>query len=189
MSWEGVVAAVSVLLLLALVLSWSASRLDHLHGRVERSRATLDAELLRRSASALELAGSGVLDPSSALVLADAAHAARTASSEVREATESALTEALLVIFPGVAAETTVPAPTDGSDLERAALRAQLEEELGTACRRVVMARRLLNESVRVTRVRRRSPVVRYLRLAGRAPMPQTMDFDDRVPQGLASPA
>jgi hypothetical protein len=156
----------------ALVVTWSAGRLDHLHTRLERMDATLDAELLRRSAAALELAASGVLDPATALVVADAAHHARTVPHDRREEAESALTEVLMVAFESpqdlsVAKETWV---------------AEMVTDLAAGCRRVQTARRLYNGTVSVTRNRRRSRFVRVFHLAGRAPMPEAIEFDDRVP-------
>ena len=69
-----VVAFVAVVLIaLAWFLSYSAARLDRLHGRVEATYAALDAQLVRRAEATLELATSGLLDPASALVLASAA--------------------------------------------------------------------------------------------------------------------
>ncbi|HEY8114051.1 MAG TPA: hypothetical protein VII16_14550, partial [Actinomycetes bacterium] len=53
-----------VAILLACVYLWlMANRLDRLHARVEGSRAALDAQLVRRSSVALELATSQLLDP------------------------------------------------------------------------------------------------------------------------------
>jgi hypothetical protein len=71
------VTAVVVLLLLAWYLSFSASRLDRLHARVEGARDALDAQLVRRASVALELATSQRLDPASSVLLAEAAHEAR----------------------------------------------------------------------------------------------------------------
>ncbi|HEX6578250.1 MAG TPA: hypothetical protein VF082_07765, partial [Jiangellaceae bacterium] len=63
MEWIIPVAVV----LLGIYLSWTAGRLDRLHWRVDASRAVLDAQLLRRSGAALDLAGTGLLDPASAV--------------------------------------------------------------------------------------------------------------------------
>ena len=89
--------------LLAWYLSYSAARLDRLHGRVEGTLAVLDAALVRRAEAALELANSGVLDPASALLLADAS--AQSLSEAVdapggREMVESELTEAIRLSLP-----------------------------------------------------------------------------------------
>lgn len=164
--------ALVLLALGALVVSWSASRLDHLHTRLERMDATLDAELLRRSGATLELATSGVLDPATALVLADAAHHARRVPREQREEAESALTEALMVAFDS-------PAGLPAMDEQWTA---EMVSDLAAGTRRVQTARRLYNGTVTVTRNRRRSRFVRVFHLAGRAPMPEPIEFDDRVP-------
>ena len=73
MSWWWVVAAVVAIALFGLYLSMTAGRLDALHKRIDTSRLSLDAQLLRRSSVALELATSGVLDPAGAIVVAEAA--------------------------------------------------------------------------------------------------------------------
>jgi hypothetical protein len=169
---EIVMLLLVVLALGALVVSWSASRLDHLHTRLERMDATLDAELLRRSGATLELATSGVLDPATALVLADAAHIARTVPRERREEAESALTEALMVAFE---------APDDPA-VGQDDWVADMVADLAAGSRRVQTARRLYNGTVTVTRNRRRSRFVRVFHLAGRAPLPEAIEFDDRVP-------
>ena len=167
------VVVLALLAVVALVLTWSAGRLDHLHTRVERMAATLDAELLRRSAATLELATSGVLDPATSMVLADAAHHARTVADPEREEAESALTEALLVAF-----DDESDGPQDAPD----PVVATLVGEVATAARRVQTARRLHNDAVAVTRARRRAPFARVFHLAGRAPVPEPVEFDDRVP-------
>jgi hypothetical protein len=168
---EIAVVVLGLLAVLALLLTWSAGRLDHLHTRLERMEASLDAELLRRSAATLELATSGLLDPATALVLADAAHRARSVGPDEREDAESALTEALLVAFDDPA---ELP---DDNDWANA-----LVADLAGSARRTQTARRLHNDTVTVTRARRRSPLVRLLHLAGRAAMPEPVEFDDRVP-------
>ena len=170
---EILVLALAVLAVAALVVTWSASRLDHLHTRLERMDATLDAELLRRSMATLELATSGLLDPASAVVLADAAHRAKASEPADREEAESALTEALVAVFDSADGL----APGDVPDWG-----AELVDDVGVASRRVQTARRLYNGTVTVTRSRRRSPFVRAFHLAGRAAMPEPIEFDDRVP-------
>jgi hypothetical protein len=174
---EVLVVLLALLALVALALTWSAGRLDHLHTRVERMAATLDAELLRRSAATLELATSGVLDPATSMVLADAAHHARTVEEPEREAAESALTEALLVAFDD---------DGDLPDVEQDLVAAALVGEVATASRRVQTARRLHNDTVAVTRARRRAPFARVFHLAGRAGVPEPVEFDDRVPAPFA---
>ena len=87
-----------LLVILGLYLSMTAGRIDRLHQRIETSSLALDAHLLRRSSIALELATAGVLDPASGLLIADAAHAARTSAdldAVSKAQAESDLTAAL----------------------------------------------------------------------------------------------
>ena len=72
MIWTIVVLAVLVLVLFGFWVSWRASRLDRLHNRVESARTALDLALVRRSSAAADLASSGMIDPATSLLLADA---------------------------------------------------------------------------------------------------------------------
>ena len=54
--------------------------------------------------------------------------------------------------------------------------------ELETAVGRVELARRFHNDAVRAARTVRRQRVVRALRLAGHAPLPETFEIDDTPP-------
>ena len=75
---------IAVLAIIGVYISWRAGRLDRLHARLEAARFALDAALVRRSSIALELASSGLLDPATSVLLAGAAHDARSAQ-EARE--------------------------------------------------------------------------------------------------------
>ena len=57
-------------------LTFSATRLDRLHHRVETSWANLDALLQKRAAIALEIAHSDLADPASSMLLTAAAYQA-----------------------------------------------------------------------------------------------------------------
>ncbi|WP_129669675.1 hypothetical protein [Phytoactinopolyspora endophytica] len=168
---------VFVLLLLGVYLSWTAGRLDRLHARVDASRAVLDAELLRRSASALELATTGLLDPATSVVIADAASRARTVDDDGRYQAESDLTAVLCAALED-------PEDVAGLRDEVPGL-AQPLDELSLACRRAAHARRFHNEVVRGAQRLRRKLVVRWLHLAGYAPWPETAELDDTVPHGF----
>jgi hypothetical protein len=171
-----VLLLVAALVAVGLWLSWTANRLDRMHHRIDVARATLDAQLLRRSGATLELASSEVLDPPSRLVLLDAASQARSAGLEDFETAESVLSQALRAVFADDAA---------GQVLREDPAVAPLLEELGRDCARVELARRFHNDvvvSARALRSRRR---VRWLHLAGRAPDLQTVDLDDVPPPGL----
>ncbi|MGN6600771.1 MAG: hypothetical protein ACTHMW_16010 [Actinomycetes bacterium] len=174
------VVAVLVLLVLAWYLSFTAGRLDRLHARVESTRDALDAQLVRRAALAQELATSGLLDPASSMLVAGAASEALndndTQQPAQREAEESALSRCLREALEPDDVVSEVAAVPSGH---------QLLVELGAACRRVEMARRFHNDAVTATRAVRRKRVVRWLRLAGHAPLPATFEMDDEAPAGL----
>lgn len=180
-----------VLLLLAIgwYLSYLAARLDRLHHRVESSRAALEARLARRAAVAREVGR--LLTPVAGADLINAA--SRTLStatpargSDVRgvlivelpvsEIAENDLTRALHRAFgdPGTAAELrTDPAA------------ALLLDELISAGESVQLARRFHNDAVAHAQRMRRTWVVRWAWLAGRAEMPQMVEIDDSHPAGL----
>jgi hypothetical protein len=177
-AWLAIVL-VFVVLLVGVYLSMTAGRLDHLHRRIDMSRLALDAQLLRRSSVALELASSGALDPAASLVVADAAHGARTATDlddASRALAESDLTGALVAALDeeGIA------------EVEQVANGAAMLDELDASCRRVELSRRFLNDAVRSCRQLRRQRMVRLFRLAGHTPWPDTWEMDDSPPPGLA---
>lgn len=173
---EWLIVAGAALLLLGVYLSWTAGRLDRMHARVDGSRAVLDAEFLRRSAAALELATAGLVDPATSVLLADAASRARTVDDDARDQAESDLTAVLVAAFgdpDDVAAQRAQP----GADRALA--------ELAAACRRAAHARRFHNSMARGAQRLRRKLLVRWLGLAGHAPWPETVELDDTVPAGL----
>jgi hypothetical protein len=168
---------VLALVLAGVYLSWTAGRLDRLHARVDAARSALDAQLVRRSAVSMELATSGLLDPASALVIADAAHEARQAEEAARAPAESDLSRAL---------RAALDSPGQFEELAVTVEGRQLISELEAGGRRVEMARRFHNDAVRAARALRRKRHVRYLRLAGHAPWPATFECDDAPPECLA---
>ncbi len=173
--WPGWWWATFILLLLVVLgwfLSFTAGRVDRLHARVEAARAALDAQLVRRSAVALQLATSGELDPAASLLLAAAAVEARECDEASREAAESDLSRALRAVL-------------DDEDAVVDAMGVELLTELGAAAQRVQLARRFHNDAVRATRDTRRSRPVRWFRLAGHAAMPASFEIDDEPPEGL----
>ena|SRR5690625_3545947 len=169
--------AVAALVLLSAYVSWRAGRLDRLHTRGETAYAALDAALLRRGAVVLELASSAALEPASAVLLGDAAARARRAHGQgraVREPAESNLSRALRAVAeePGFAAEL---AAFDGPGED-------VFVEIEAAAKRVMLARRFYNDAVADIREARSSRLVRLLRLAGSAPVPEFFEMDDEPP-------
>lgn len=160
-------------LMAAWYLSFSASRLDRLHHRVETSWAALDAALQRRASVALELAVCGLLDPAESVLLTAASHDAREAGLTHRAQVESDLTVALMTLFPDE--ESVV-------DLGDQPLGEDLVEELRDAVRRVEFAHALHCDAVESTRILREKAVVRLFRLAGHASVPRTFEAELVVP-------
>jgi hypothetical protein len=182
---------VIVLLAVAWYLSYSAARLDRLHAKVEGAMSALDAQLIRRAETALELANSGALDPASALLIADAATESleRTTEHPVtddlldgqhfggRELVESDLSAALSTALPGsVVGELR----ERGDDFVVDEL-----DRLAASVLRVQLARRFHNDAVRDVRRVRAKRTVRWFGLAGYAALPEPVVFDDEVHLGL----
>lgn len=178
--WWVLVVLVVLLALFGLYLSMTAGRIDHLHKRIDTSVLALDSHLLRRSAVSTEIATSALLDPASSMLLADAAHQARTSADagvDERARAESALTGVLCaVLTPDDAA--FVSADPDG---------AAMLTELQASCRRVQLSRRFLNDAVRACRQLRGQRMARAFRLAGHTAWPETWEMDDAMPEGLIS--
>jgi hypothetical protein len=170
----GVIIAIALAILVGVYVSWRAGRLDRLHARVETARAVLDAALVRRSSVALELAACGLLDPATSLLVAGAAHDARAAGGP-NELAESDLTRALRAALgqPGFRAALAERGRGD-----------ELLAELEAAAHQVFLARKFYNDAVAVTRAARRRRLVRLLRLAGGAPMPEFFEIDDSIMVG-----
>jgi hypothetical protein len=175
-----VIIIVAVAILVGVYVSWRAGRLDRLHARVEAARAALDAALVRRSSIALELAACGLLDPATSLLLAGAAHDARAAggpgtgraAGTPDEAAESDLTRALRAVVGQPGFHDALAARGRGEELLA---------ELEGASHQVFLARKFYNDAVAATRSARRRWLVRLLRLAGGAPLPEFFEIDDSL--------
>jgi hypothetical protein len=198
------IIVVVVVAILGVYVSWRAGRLDRLHARLEARRAALDVALVRRSSVALELASSGLLDPATSLLLASAAHDARSAQNSRgwegghgqeagqgqkggqgqeagqdredgkngQELPESDLTRALRAVFGQPGFRSSLDG-TEGAD--------ELLTELEGAAHQVFLARKFYNDAVAATRAARRPPLVRLLRLAGGAPLPEFFEIEDSL--------
>jgi hypothetical protein len=157
-----------VVALCAWYLSYSATRLDRLHHRVETSWANLDGLLQRRAAIAIEIARSEISDPASAMLLTFAAHQAREASVRDRSQAETGLSGAL-----GILIETS----TDISgEIEKDLIR-----ELRELTEKIKMAVAMHVDAVTRTQLVRRKWINRIFRLAGTAPEPVTYEFEGDV--------
>jgi len=176
--WEWLILAV-VVAVLGLYLSMTAGRLDRLHRRIDVGALALSAHLAQRQALTVELAGSGLLDPATSVLLADAAHNARAAPPEdpvARSLAESNLTQTLGAVFADA---------EDVAELTDTPQGAELIADLDSVTRRVELSRRFLNDGVRACRAVRHQWVVRTFGLAGYTPWPETVEMDDAPPRGL----
>lgn len=175
------VVAVAVLLVVALTV-WCVTRvrrLDRLHRRVDAARAGLGAALARRVEVACRIAAA--LDETAARPLraaADTADATRApapdgrdpaGARQARETAENALTRQLAAVDP-------------------AGVSTALSAELADAQQLVILARRVHNDAVRDTLGLRSRRLVRWLHLAGTAPVPVYFEIVDPEPGGRAAP-
>jgi hypothetical protein len=157
-----------VVAIFAWYLSFLASRLDRLHHRVETSWANLDSLLQRRAAIAIEIARSEISDPASSLLLTFAAHQAREASVKDRSQAETGLSGAL-----GILLETSTAVQNLAEQ--------DLLRELSELNEKIKVAIALHVESVNRTQLIRSKWIIRTFRLAGRAPLPVTYEFEADV--------
>jgi len=160
--------ALFAIALFAWYLSYSATRLDRLHHRVETSWANLDGLLQRRAAIAIEIARSEISDPASSLLLTFAAHQAREASVRDRSQAETGLTGALGIL---IESSTSISGPIE-QDLSR---------ELKELTEKIKMAISMHVDAVTRTQMVRKRWFMRFFRLAGNAPEPVTYEFEGDV--------
>jgi hypothetical protein len=157
-----------VTIVLAWYLSFTATRLDRLHHRVETSWANLDVLLQKRAAVALEIAHSDIADPASSMLLTAAAYQARDANIQSRSQAESGLSGALGLLL---------------EDSEHLATKADnaLLTELSALTDKIRVAIAIHTDAVARTQMVRSKVVVKTFRLAGTAPLPITYEFETDV--------
>jgi len=166
-----IILVIAGALFVGVYVSWRAGRIDRLHARVDMARVALDVALLRRSSVAQELATSGLLDPATSLLLAEAVHGTR-GGERPRDLAESDLTRALRAAFSQPDFRASLSGK-EGAD--------ELLAEVEEAAHQVYLARKFYNDLVAVTRDARRRPLARVLRLSGRAPTPVFFEMDDSL--------
>lgn len=163
--------AVVATLLLTMWITFTLTRLDRLHARVDAAQAALDAQLVRRAAALLHVAqssGTGLTAAQHASYegIAETALAGAPISDEApRQTAENAVGRAVVELVGG-----------------GAALQPEAERELREAAARVLIARRFYNDAVRDTRSLRERRMPRLLHLAGHRDLPQFFDIDDTAP-------
>lgn len=176
------IVALLVVVLFGLYLSQVAGRLDRLHHRIEGARLGLEVQSARRSALVIEIAAAGVVDPATSLVLADAppprpACFTRRSRRRIDCGEAQPHPRALSAAF------------SDPEDIRVLIDEAgdEAATDLEGACRRVQLARRFHNDAVRACLALRRRRLVRVFRLAGHTPWPDTVEFDDAIPDGFGA--
>jgi hypothetical protein len=170
------VVAVVIAILLTMWVTFTLTRLDRLHARVDAAQAAMDAQLVRRAAAlqhVAESSDSGVPDNLRIGYDTIAGRALNPALPDTeRGAAENAVGRALVELA-------TLRDP----------LRPDAEAELQEAAARVLIARRFYNDAVRDTRALRGRRLPRLFRMAGRRPMPEFFDIDDTMPDRSTSVA
>lgn len=171
-----------------------ARRLDRLHQRILASRDSLSRLLLRRASEADLLTRSVGLDNSG---LADAARAyiqdggdqlttdgldRRTAAQRQGDRVEVATRLERASALSRAIRETLIPD-------ERARIASDPQasarlEALDATCYRIELTRNVHNVDVAGVRALRSARMVKLLRLAGHAPIPEPIDFDDDTRTG-----
>ena len=171
-----------------------ARRLDRLHQRILASRDSLSRLLLRRASEADLLSRSAGLESSG---LADAARAyiqdggdqlttdgldRRTAAQRQGDRVEVATRLERASALSRAIRETLTPE-------ERARIASEPQasarlEALDATCYRIELTRNVHNVDVAGVRALRSARMVKLLRLAGHAPIPEPIDFDDDTQTG-----
>ena len=163
-----------LIVLVAIVLtSWitfTSTRLDRLHARVDAAQAAMDAQLVRRVAALRHAVEAGPLEQLTLLVgdrerYLGLAQVALNASGEERQSAENEVGRAVIELWAGPNQLTTAAAA-----------------ELREAAVRVRISRRFFNDAVRDTRALRTRGLPRVLHLAGQRELPRFFDIDDTVP-------
>lgn len=166
------VVAVFVAVLVTSWVTFTVTRLDRLHARVDAAQAALDAQLVRRAAALAHVAESADTDLPSGQrrEYERLAQRALSAGRAQRAAAENDVGRAV-----GALADRGVQLPSAAAgELREAALRVQI-------------ARRFYNDAVRDTRLLRRRRLPRLLRLHASRPLPRFFDIEDGLDQGLSN--
>jgi hypothetical protein len=163
-----VLTAILIILLLAWYLSFSATRLDRCHHRVETSWEHLDALLQRRAALALEIARSAEIDPATEMILTSSAYQSREANIGDREDAETSLSESLKFLHEAA----------KNSELS---ISISLIDELTSLTGKIRTAITIHLEAINSVKNLRNKIVFRIFHLAGRAKWPEKYHFEDDV--------
>jgi hypothetical protein len=177
-TWVAAAVVLLVLAIVTVVCVVRARRLDRLHRRTDAARAGLADALDRRATVAVAAADAlaHAPPPQGAPPTADAA-ALRTAARSASGACHDVMRAAGAGLEPCEVAENALTRRL--AALDRRALPVTLAAELVEAEQLVVLARRVHNDAVRDTLDLRSRRLVRWLRLAGTAPVPAYFEIAD----------
>lgn len=171
-----------------------ARRLDRLHQRILASRDSLSRLLLRRASEADLLSRSAGLESSG---LADAARAyiqdggdqlttdgldRRTAAQRQGDRVEVAARLERASALSRAIRETLTP--EERARIASDSQAAERLEALDATCYRIELTRNVHNVDVAGVRALRSARMVKLLQLAGHAPIPEPIDFDDDTQTG-----
>jgi hypothetical protein len=159
-----------LLLLLVLIFAWylsfSASRLDRLHHRVETSWEHLDALLQRRAALALEIAHQSELDPALDMLLTASAYESREAPMADRNEAESLLSESLKII-------------RESASAGEISIKIAFIDRLSDITEKIRVAISIHLEAVAAVENLRSKAIFKLFHLAGRAKLPFHYSFEE----------
>jgi hypothetical protein len=163
------IAAVLAAIVLTMWFTFTLTRLDRLHARVDAAQAAMDSQLVRRAAALQHVAESPesrLDEPLRVQLAATATTALNTGDvAAARQDAENAVGRAVHELYEG-----------------ESVVSHEAAEELHEAAARVLIARRFYNDAVRDTRRMRDRRMPRLLRMAGHRAMPEFFDIDDTVP-------
>ena len=163
-----IIAIALVVLLFAWYLSFSASRLDRLHHRVETSWEHLDALLQRRAALALEISRQSDLDPATDFILLQSAYVSREEAIVDRNDAERSLSESLRFL-------------RESARNGEVAISVRLLDELTALTEKITLAIAIHLEAVSSVAKLRSKTIYRLFRLAGKAKLPKVYSFEEDV--------
>ena len=155
-----------VVILFGWYLSFSASRLDRLHHRVETSWEHLDALLQRRAALALEISHQTDLDPATDLILTQSAYVSREEAISNRNDAERSLSQSLKFL-------------RESADSGEISIFLPLLSELTTLTEKITLAVAIHLEAVNSVAKLRSRPIYRLFHLAGKAKLPKIYSFEE----------
>lgn len=193
----GLVVVIVALGIVAVVAISRARRLDRLHQRIIASRDALSRLLLRRASEASLLTQCAPFEEGSVKAMRDLARASihdggdqlttdgldrRTSTGRQADRVEVAARLERASALSRAIRDTLTPPVRESISADPMAT-ARLEA-LDATCYRIELTRNVHNVDVAGVRALRSARMVKLLRLAGHAPIPEPIDFDDDTHTG-----